>query len=301
MKRSFEYDAFGPWIYRIEGPHTMPPLFEPYEKETEGAIMRFKVPREIERRDADPSMNLYDRVVCIFAGEIVLLERAVKGRAESAVLTRLPLKKITCIRRTNCLLSGLLSLIIPEGTVDIPFNAVSEEIVGDAVRLIRENMPSRITESGLPPLPYDRKNMELPYLNMAMKTEKEDSSLNLIASQKSIRYRIPRLFSFSPLNRLGLTEEITSGFIILSNGRELVSVQKTYRTSMPSSECYSYEYNYIPLSSLKSIESRPLSGDRRELLLKTEHTAAALPYEGRNGSVEALLSGLIHVPEERTV
>ncbi len=43
-ERSFEYDAFGPWIYPIEGEHTLPPLFSGYQESIEKSLMSFKIP-----------------------------------------------------------------------------------------------------------------------------------------------------------------------------------------------------------------------------------------------------------------
>lgn len=58
-----EYDAFGPWIYEVDGEHPLPRLFAPYVRERVDALMLLKILRDIERRRATPDMELYDYVV----------------------------------------------------------------------------------------------------------------------------------------------------------------------------------------------------------------------------------------------
>ncbi len=298
MIRSVEYDAFGPWIYRLGGMHTMPPLFLPWEEETEGALLRIKIPRNIERRDASPDMNLYDRVISLFPDRILILERVERGREERPGRREIPLDGITCLRRTSCLLSGNLSLMTRTESVDIPFNSVSEEIIGEAVKIIRQHMPGGRTEPALPIL-VDRKNMELPFINMADKMQREDESLLPSANQNCILYDVPRQFSLALLNRLGLKEKVMAGFVILGNGRELVTVQKVYRLALPSPECYSYSTWYIPLSRLEKIEVAPFGDSLAQLRLIGENASPALPYERGNGSIMNLLEGMKQIPVER--
>ena len=61
-----EYNAFGPWVYEIDDAHPLPPLFASCFTDNDEAILKIKVPREIERRNAAPGMELYDFVIALY-------------------------------------------------------------------------------------------------------------------------------------------------------------------------------------------------------------------------------------------
>ena len=44
-----EYTAFGPWAYEISEKYPLPRLFASYFTAEDGALMKIKIPREIER------------------------------------------------------------------------------------------------------------------------------------------------------------------------------------------------------------------------------------------------------------
>lgn len=73
--RVSEYDAFGTWIYKITEKHLMPPLFIPYYKEEKDYLMLIKIPRDIERRKANPDMDLYDYVIGMYDNYGYILKR----------------------------------------------------------------------------------------------------------------------------------------------------------------------------------------------------------------------------------
>ena len=70
-----EYDAFGPWIYKITEKNPMPALFFPYYKENNNYLMLIKIPRDIERRKAKPDMDLYDYVIGMYEEYGYILKR----------------------------------------------------------------------------------------------------------------------------------------------------------------------------------------------------------------------------------
>ena len=53
-----EYNAFGPWAYEISDKYPLPRLFAPYFAADDNAVLKIKIPREIERRNASPGMDL---------------------------------------------------------------------------------------------------------------------------------------------------------------------------------------------------------------------------------------------------
>ena len=62
--RTAEYDAFGPWILKVATFDDVPPLFRAAAN-LDGAKLALKIPRQIERRNANPRMNLYDQLLIV--------------------------------------------------------------------------------------------------------------------------------------------------------------------------------------------------------------------------------------------
>ncbi len=69
-----EYDAFGPWIYEVTDKHPLPPQFEKQVEEHDYEIL-IKIPRDIERRKANPDMALYNYVIGCFEEKIYIYQR----------------------------------------------------------------------------------------------------------------------------------------------------------------------------------------------------------------------------------
>src|SRR5660398_172964 len=75
MSTTAEYDAFGPWIYEVRRPDEVPRLFRSHPLDLANALLTVKVPREIERRVANPSMDLYDNLLSLGPESITVLSR----------------------------------------------------------------------------------------------------------------------------------------------------------------------------------------------------------------------------------
>ena len=68
-----EYKAFGPWVYEITDKYPMPRIFAPFFEEDDDAVMKIKIPREIEHRNAAPGMELYDFVIALYEDQLRVL------------------------------------------------------------------------------------------------------------------------------------------------------------------------------------------------------------------------------------
>jgi len=60
--RTAEFDAFGPWILQVSTYDDVPPLFRTVAN-LDGANLALKIPRRIDRRDANP--DLYDQLLIV--------------------------------------------------------------------------------------------------------------------------------------------------------------------------------------------------------------------------------------------
>lgn len=133
MSTTAEYDAFGPWIYEIHSEEEIPRLFRGHAIDLASSLMTIKVPREIERRVANPSMDLYDMVVSLGPDSVTALTR--RGRAVDS--REVAYQDIQGITDLVDLLRGNLVLHVDGGSVEVPYNASSTDIVSHLVHVLR--------------------------------------------------------------------------------------------------------------------------------------------------------------------
>lgn len=78
-----EYDRFGPWIDTVRTAQDVPRLFSDYDFDPQAVRLTLKVPRNIERRDADPSMDLYDHLLIVRDVDLTILSRRIPAKERS--------------------------------------------------------------------------------------------------------------------------------------------------------------------------------------------------------------------------
>lgn len=136
--RSPEYDAFGPWIMKVDAPDLVPPLYRDHPLDLGKAVLVLKVPRNITRRDATPDMDLYDHLVVVEQDRLELLSRSAAGYDVQTIQH----SQVTAIDYGADLLDGWLTLFT-DGVVDgrpaltLRYNAASEDVVEGLVRILR--------------------------------------------------------------------------------------------------------------------------------------------------------------------
>ena len=132
--RDPEYSAFGPWAIEISQEDPPPPLFVPYLTRPEEPLFSVKIPRNIERRDAVPGMNLYDYLVSLYEDDLVVLHRVGEDVEQESFFYR----DIQYLRYGEYLLKGNLFLCTAEKSYDLPFNTTSRDVMQRLLNLIRE-------------------------------------------------------------------------------------------------------------------------------------------------------------------
>ncbi|HEX5333041.1 MAG TPA: hypothetical protein VFW79_10395 [Cellulomonas sp.] len=83
--RSAEYDAFGPWIMPVTSREEIPPLYRGHGLDPATARLVLKLPRNIARRDATASMDLYDHLVIVDDAALTVLSRRAGGYDERVI------------------------------------------------------------------------------------------------------------------------------------------------------------------------------------------------------------------------
>ncbi|HQY33544.1 MAG TPA: hypothetical protein PLS68_06210 [Actinotalea sp.] len=135
--RTEEFDAFGPWVLPVRTPAEVPPLFRTHLPDPTGAAVVLKVPRAIERRDADATMNLYDHLLAVDAAGLTVLTRT--PAAPGGFTTRvLAVDRLLALEESVDLLDARLTVhAVGVPPLTVPFNGSSRDTVGLLVHELR--------------------------------------------------------------------------------------------------------------------------------------------------------------------
>lgn len=283
--RSKEYDAFGPWIYVINDEHTLPPLFEKYQQYVDEALMMFKIPRQIERRNANPNMHLYDSVVGIFKTNLLVLDRV----ENSVMERRIQLRNVQAIKKTTNLLSGELVLYTNSATVTIPYNTVSDDVMTRAAGLIRSLQHHKYVDLNLPPMAYDIKTIEFLYVHLINDLKKDDPNTELIAYQPSIELEGKRNVFAKILNWI-FNRRLLQCSAFVTNGHELIVIERSASVKSNKTPDYAYSYVYLPLEYIgkASIEPHPKEQSLNQLIYGTKNYTFISAFNDNNTGIDAL-------------
>jgi hypothetical protein len=138
-----EYDAFGPWIEPILSAGDMPRAFRSHYAEHAGARFLLKVPREEDRADLRPGMDLFAAVVAVH-NEAVCVLRLDAGAVREQMATW---RQIVATTYRSELLEARWSLLLDDGTgIHLDHNSAS----GSGLRPSMEYVEACIT-AAVPP------------------------------------------------------------------------------------------------------------------------------------------------------
>jgi hypothetical protein len=107
-----EYDEFGPWIDPVRSVADMPRAFRAYYAEHAGARFLLKIPREDDRADLRPGMDLFAAVVAIHDDGVCVL-RLQDGSVRQQVAGW---RQIVATTYRTQLLDARWSLLLDDGT-----------------------------------------------------------------------------------------------------------------------------------------------------------------------------------------
>jgi hypothetical protein len=171
---SKEFDAFGPWILPVRTVEEVPRLYRPAELDPAAFRLVLKVPRTIERRDANPAMDLYDVLIAVGEEHLTVLSRRDSGYET----VRLPFDRIVAIEDSVRMLDGRLVLHTLDGPpIVIAYNGSSKSLVRELTRLLRESyLPFSVVPGPDPAAPE-------PYLG--------PSDVALVAAFREVTAREP--------------------------------------------------------------------------------------------------------------
>lgn len=162
VKRTAEFDAFGPWLVQVQAPEGLPRLYRDHPLDFGSARMVLKVPRNIQRRDANPDMHLYDYLLVAGGSGVTVLSR----RGDVYDTAELPYERIAAVRTSVSMLDGLLRVYDvagegPDGVgLEVPYNGVSDDLIRKLARIMRSQALASVP-GGAEPRPLGAEPLSL--------------------------------------------------------------------------------------------------------------------------------------------
>jgi hypothetical protein len=129
-----EYDAFGPWIDEVTTEQGLPRLYRDHPIDFARTRLVLKVPRNIARRDANPSMHLYDALVIVAPEELTLLHRD----GDRYTVRTIPYTSVFALQDSVVLLDGRFAVHVVDGPpVSIAYNGSAQETTKRLLALLQ--------------------------------------------------------------------------------------------------------------------------------------------------------------------
>ena len=242
-----EYNAFGPWAYEISEKTPLPRLFAPYFTADDKAVIKIKIPREIERRNGKPGMDLYDYVVALYEDRILILKRE-----DGTVLEKqIPLKEFKGVRIYQNLLKGGYTIFSARGSISFPFNSVSLDLFRKLTNLVLERVKSQVRDiSSLPVTETAPESMLL--INMLHDTEMKLPDIRVGAVQKSAD--VHRKGATQNMIERMLWGEMNPEALHLYTDQYLIVFENGVFPNYVGMQDFGYTQTIIPLDRIDGIE-----------------------------------------------
>lgn len=248
-ERQHEYDRFGPWAIEISDEDLPPPLFRPYLTRPEPALLSVKIPRPVARRDAHPGMDLYDYLICLYADDMVVLQRVGHDVRSDSFQYR----DVQHLRVDEALLRGNLHLGVTGRPYDLPYNTVGQDLMMRIVDLVRQRYSPRHPQ--IPPgtRPTVREG-ELSFLFERLLAQEEQrlTGMRLLAVQASAAVA-PHGSSAARRFLFRIADKRLQESMHLSDGRELKIVGRGQAYAYRWQAIYGTDTTYIPIDNLTGV------------------------------------------------
>jgi hypothetical protein len=247
--RDPEYDRFGPWILEITNSDPAPPLFVPHLSREETPLLSIKIPRNIDRRNAAPGMNLYDYVVNLYTGDILILERTGIG-GDSVKSYNFQYEAISFLDCSEELLSGILNLYMPEKHFKLPFNTVSSDIIQQLINIIREKYIDSVRNNSIiDHVEFTDKNLSFFFTGLLADERKYNPDNKVLASQTETKLISQKLSKFKNLFYRIVDKRLLES-LHLSDGRELKIISRVKNFKYRGQAIYGKKVYYIPVKKI---------------------------------------------------
>ncbi|WP_372595360.1 hypothetical protein [Actinotalea sp.] len=234
MERTEEFDAFGPWVLPVSEADEVPRLFRPHAGDPHTAQAMLKVPRTISRRDANPSMDLYQHLL-VFRDDIVVLLTRAPSQSGGVHRRTVAAKDLLAIEESVDLLDGRLVLTVRDGpALRVSYNGSSRDLIRGFVDTVRASWTTGVGGPGPErdphPIPLGLRELGP---DVALVTEYRalvaaEPAMHLLGAHPRERVEPVAPDAAGIVTRIGhrLWPMTLQGAIVCSDGRELVVLHR---------------------------------------------------------------------------
>jgi hypothetical protein len=291
--RISEYDRFGPWVYEINDKEDIPRLFAPYCLEIDNALLLLKIPRNIERRNANPKMDLYDYLLGVYDTYLSILKR----NSESVEVVNIKFEDIIAMRNSKDLLIGIITFYLPEKIISINYNGVSSDLMQKLLKIIREKCTGSNNFISDGPSDYNYiEGIDDLFINLLNSLANGEDQFKAVAIQpliKAIPTKAGMIGKIKELLNI-FRENLLQNTMYLTNEKELLIITrgKAFRRGKSP---LSYDFTYIPFNRIT--EFRSVSSSNYENIspfnIETEYHTFQYYFDNLNNQKENLIKLLI--------
>ncbi|TVR30547.1 MAG: hypothetical protein EA404_12015 [Spirochaetaceae bacterium] len=245
-----EYERFGPWVAPIEGVQDIPQQFLRYQELIAEAVFAFKIPINVERRNVKQGMPLYHTVVVFSEDELLLLQRIGKDVHATEILY----KDIQYLQRVGNVLVGEILLGTAEQIHVLNFNPVEVEPVEKGIGIIRKSYLQAGTSLNLDAIEESPENGSLFYENLIAQHFRGDD-LRVVEYQPPVGLKKNPGKALDP--NLPAQEPLLEDSLFLTNGTELITMNRKKETRLPEEADYGYRYTFVPVHTILDVTLEP--------------------------------------------
>lgn len=281
-----EYDAFGPWIYEVNEKHPLPRLFVGHVEAHDYDIL-FKIPRDIDRRMANPDMPLYNLVIGCFEDKIYIYTRDdVDIRKQIVRIT-----DICALKDIKNLLLGEYQIFTNYSVVIFKYNTVSNDIIEKFTDWIRSKYKGRAPQDEAPHISHHAvATIDIIYSNLYRKMRQNDDSLKIIGLQPKERLKYNKKSLFQRIYNTIMTSHIQSS-LYLKNQIDVILLQRDNSFTRRGASDYSSAYTYIPYKHIDQVATNPstLTDEVEQVVIKAGTHFFDAMFTVRNASMKGFV------------
>ncbi|HWS57740.1 MAG TPA: hypothetical protein VN257_04315 [Actinotalea sp.] len=299
--RTEEFDAFGPWVLPVGTPAEVPPLFRAHLADPSAADVVLKVPRPIDRRDADATMNLYDYLLVVDDAGLTVLHRT--PAAPGGFLTRvLPIDRLLALEESTDLLDARLTVhALGAPALTVPFNGSSRDTVGTLVRAVRRRWlpeaPTALATDGTRALiPAGLRDLDADLALVALYREvlAEEPSVRFLGAHPRRVVRPSAAGAGGALTRgmHAVWPMTLHGAVVCSDGRELQVLHRRHWWIRGGRPVNSIARTILPLDRVRTVtvEDHPVYAGVRVVTVGLEGVDLTLPVPAGSATELALVA-----------
>jgi hypothetical protein len=289
VRRTAEFDAFGPWIDEVRTKPELPRLYRDAGIDPAAHRLVLKIPRAIERRNANPDMHLYDFLIAVGTGSVTVLRR----RDDWYDRAHLPIEQIIAIEDSVSILDGRLTVHTADGAATvISYNALDPSPIQRLTRLLRKlYLPPRGNTRTVPAsrLPLDLGSEDIGLVTAYRQVLDAEPGMRLISAARrevvgSAFGRTSRAFRL--LRPVTLHATVT-----VADDREIQLLHRRDRLSQGRDKVHSIARTVLPRTGVAGARVRPHETYRHVNVVTICSEDAALDFPVHTGAeTDALLA-----------